>query len=155
MKSNEPANPWLDAEVDLLRQLVADSASSAEISERLGRSAGAIKAKISRLSLPARIRVQKAWPPEETAQLLRLRDEVRLGWSEIAKRLGRSSGTCWSKYDYLKKSAPKNKVAVREPVDAESHREWLHRMSLSPSNLTAALLGDPLPGYSALDKRHA
>ena len=153
MKFNEPTNPWLDADTDLLRQLVAENASNAEISDRMGRSILAIKSKLTRLALPPRVRVQKAWPPEVTAQLIMLRDEARLGWTEIAKRLGRSSGTCWSKYAYIKNSTPKNKIERREPIDMESHREWRRRQMLSPVSLTAALLGDPLPGYSALDKR--
>jgi len=136
MKFNEPTNPWLDADTDLLRQLVAENASNAEISDRMGRSILAIKSKLTRL-----------------AQLIMLRDEARLGWTEIAKRLGRSSGTCWSKYAYIKNSTPKNKIERREPIDMESHREWRRRQMLSPVSLTAALLGDPLPGYSALDKR--
>jgi transposase len=153
MKANEPTNPWLDSDIEQLRALVADNVGNVEISKRLGRSVLSVKSKINRLGMPARIKPQKSWPPEETAQLLRLRDECKLGWSEIAKRLGRASGTCHSKYTYVKNGASKNKVARPEPVSAESHREWLRRMSLSPANLTAALLGDPLPGYSALDKR--
>ncbi|MHC2867957.1 hypothetical protein ACVIYH_009090 [Bradyrhizobium diazoefficiens] len=154
MKSNEPTNPWLDADVEQLRQLVASNAGNVEIARITGRTVLSVKSKINRLGIPARIKPQKSWPPEELAQLLMLKDEARLGWTEIGKRLGRSSGACWSKYHYVKNAAPKNKVAQTEPVDQESHREWLHRMSLSPVNLTAALLGDPLPGYSALDRRH-
>jgi hypothetical protein len=142
MKANEPTNPWLDADVEQLRELVIT-----------GRTVLSVKSKINRMGMPARIKPQKAWPPEETAQLIMLRDEMRLGWSEIAKRLGRASGTCYSKYTYVKNSAPKNKVARPEPANAETHREWLHRMALSPASLTAATFGDPLPGYSALDKR--
>jgi hypothetical protein len=85
-----------------------------------------------------------------------LRDEMRLGWSEIAKRIGRPSGTCYSKYYDTKRGASRHKVVMqRELVDANSHREWLHRQSLEPASLTAAILGDPLPGYSALDQRRA
>lgn len=156
MKSNEPTNPWLDAEVEQLRQLVADSASSAEISQRLGRSIMSVKAKISRLDLPARMKVQKAWPPEEMEQLLFFRDKMRLNWNEIGRRLNRPHSTCYQRYYDFHRAPPKHKVskeAPSEPVDMERRREWLHRQSLSHASLTAALLGDPLPGYSALDKR--
>jgi hypothetical protein len=81
VKFNEMTNPWLEADVELLRKLVADNSSNAEISERMGRSVQAVKAKLSRMSLPARVKVQKGWPPEEVEQLLRLRDGARLGWS--------------------------------------------------------------------------
>lgn len=153
MKANEPTNPWLDDELARLRELVAANVGNVEIAKALGRSVLSVKSKINRLGMPARIKIQKAWPPEETAQLLRLRDECRLGWNEIAKRLGRPSGTCYSKYTYVKNSTPKNKVARPEPLNAESVREWLHRSSLSHQTLTAAIMGDPLPGYSALDRR--
>jgi hypothetical protein len=155
MKFNEMTNPWLEADVELLRKLVADNSSNAEISERMGRSVQAVKAKLSRMSLPARVKVQKGWPPEEVEQLLRLRDGARLGWSEIASRLNRPSGSVYGKYRDIKNAPVKNRVEVREPANAETHREWLRRMSLSPASLTAALFGDPLPGYSALDKRSA
>lgn len=155
MKLNEATNPWFDAEVEQLRSLVASNVGNVEIAKALGRTVLSVKSKVNRLGMPARVKPQKSWPPEETEQLLRLRDEMRLGWSEIAKRLNRSSGTCHSKYTYMKNAAPKNRVAPREPANAETHREWLRRMSLSPASLTAALLGDPLPGYSALDKRLA
>jgi hypothetical protein len=154
MTSKEPTNPWRDTDVELLRKLIADNASNAEISERMGRSVLAIKAKLARMSLPARIKAQKFWPPEEIEQLLRLREGARLGWTEIGRRLNRSAGGVYDKYRTVK-SAPVQSRGAREPANAETHREWLRRMSLSPVSLTAALFGDPLPGYSALDKRSA
>jgi hypothetical protein len=153
MKPNESTRPWLDADVEQLRALVAANTPNTEISKITGRTVLSIKSKISRLGMPARIKPQKSWPPEDVAQLVMLKDEARLGWTEIGKRLNRSSGTCWSKYHYIKNHVASVKVVAREPANAETHREWLRRMALSPVSLTAALLGDPLPGYSALDKR--
>jgi hypothetical protein len=40
-------------------------------------------------------------------------------------------------------------ITVPETVMEERHR----RMAVSPRSFTAAWQGDPLPGYSALDKR--
>lgn len=40
---------------------------------------------------------------------------------------------------------------VRPSPDALAERN--HRINLSPRDLTAAFFGDPLPGYSALDRR--
>jgi len=150
----EPIRLWYDTEVDQLRKYVADNLSNAEIAERTGRTISSVKAKLSRMLLPARTRPQRNWPPEEIAQLCYLRDDVKLNFDEIGRRLGRPHSTCYQKYYDLKRAPPKNRVtASREPMAAETHREWLHRMSLSPANLTAAFFGDPLPGCSALDKR--
>ena len=44
-----------------------------------------------------------------------------------------------------------NHVTVPESAQADRER----RYALHPRDLTAALVGDPLPGYSALDRRHA
>lgn len=42
---------------------------------------------------------------------------------------------------------------VNRPVVTEQERaDREHRYTLFPRDLTAALLGDPLPGYSALDR---
>jgi IS30 family transposase len=156
--TKEPTNPWLDADVELLRKLAADNASSAEISERLGRSVSSVKAKISRLCLPARTRTQKAWAPEEMEQLFFFRDKMRLNWNEIGRRLNRPHSTCYMRYYDFHRKPPEHKVskeAPSEPVNMERHREWRHRQSLSPVSLTAAIFGDPLPGYSALDRRSA
>lgn len=40
---------------------------------------------------------------------------------------------------------------VRIPDEAIAERD--HRMTLEQQSLTALLMGDPLPGYSALDRR--
>src|SRR4051812_136286 len=116
MKSNEPTNPWFDADVEQLRALVANNTTNTEIARITGRTVLSVKSKINRMDMPARMKPQKAWPPEETAKLVMLRDEARLGWTEIAKRLGRASGTCWSKYAYVKNNIAKNKVAPKEPI---------------------------------------
>lgn len=154
MTAGEPTNPWLAEDVALLTRLVEANESNAVIAERLGRSVRAVKAKISRMTLPKRIcRPRSLWPAEEAKELLRLRDEMRLGWSEIATRLNRPSSSCHTKYYALKNPTVTYKVIQREVISTEAHEDWVRRMMLSPSSLTAAMFGDPLPGYSALDKR--
>ncbi len=44
---------------------------------------------------------------------------------------------------------PESRV-TKVPVKTE--REWIRRIGLRPASLTAEICGDPLPGYSALDR---
>jgi hypothetical protein len=154
---SEPAKPWSDTEVELLRKLAGDRETSFDvIAERLGRGVKSVKAKISRMALPARMRTQKAWLPEEMEQLFFFRDRLNLNWNEIGRRMNRPHSTCYMRYYDFHRAPPKHKVskeASGEPIDMERHREWRHRQTLTPVSLTAAVLGDPLPGYSALDRR--
>ena len=154
MTAGEPTNFWRAQDVALLKRLVEANTPNADIAERLGRSVKSVKAKISRLVLPKRLAQRSSWSDEASKQLLMLRDEMGLGWTEIGKRLNRAGSSCHTRYYILKNPTLPHKVVQREPMCSETHGEWLHRMSLSPTNLTAALLGDPLPGYSALDRRH-
>lgn len=43
-------------------------------------------------------------------------------------------------------------VAINTEVSVRTLREWRNRLELRPRDLTAAICGDPLPGYSALDR---
>jgi hypothetical protein len=155
MVAGEPTNYWSVEDVALLKRLVEADTPNADISERMGRSVLSIKAKISRMAMPKRLAVRSSWSDEASKQLLMLRDEMNLGWTEIAKRLDRAGSSCHTRYYILKNPTVPHKVVQRDPVDAETHREWSRRLSLSHASLTAAFFGDPLPGCSALDKRHA
>lgn len=44
-------------------------------------------------------------------------------------------------------------VGQKLQVDVGAVADREHRARLEPRSLTAMLLGDPLPGYSALDRR--
>jgi hypothetical protein len=153
MTSGEVTKYWRMEDVALLRRLVEADTPNADIAERMGRSVMSIKAKIARLCMPKRLANRSSWSEESTKQLLMLRDEMGLGWTEIGKRLDRAGSSCHTRYYILKNPTVPHKVAQREPVGAEAHREWLRRQSLSHASLTAAFFGDPLPGCSALDKR--
>lgn len=48
-----------------------------------------------------------------------------------------------------------NRIGSSFVVPARVIEERDVRLAVSPSNLTAAFFGDPLPGYSALDRRIA
>ncbi|HEX7895472.1 MAG TPA: hypothetical protein VF447_14840 [Terriglobales bacterium] len=155
MVSGEPTNFWRDEDVALLKKLVNDNTPNADIAERLGRSVLSVKAKIARLAMPKRLAVRTSWTDEASKQLLKLRDEMGLGWTEIGKRLDRAGSSCHTRYYLLKNPSTPHKVFQREPLDEGAYKDRSRRLSISHASLTAAFFGDPLPGYSALDKRHA
>lgn len=88
------------------------------------------------------------WTPAEDALLLRMRDAEHLPFQEIIRHLNRTRDACKARYTLLKKEpelvrAPINTIADRD----ERYQLWLRQPA------AAALLGDPLPGRSALDMR--
>jgi len=147
-------NYWRKEDIDLLKRLVDADVPNADICERLGRSLLSVKAKIARLRMPARRRTNRSsWSSESSKHLLMLRDEMGLGWTEIGKRLNRAGSSCHTHYYILKNPTVPHVVMQRAPVCSETVEEWRRRQSLSPETITAAFFGDPLPGYSALDRR--
>ncbi|RJP47919.1 MAG: hypothetical protein C4583_15585 [Anaerolineaceae bacterium] len=79
--------------------------------------------------------------------------------AEVAARLGRPISQIYSRRDYLKNvkvdmacaaGLPVQRTIAPEEVLAERER----RRQLAHRDQTASFCGDPLPGYSALDKYH-
>lgn len=89
---------------------------------------------------------RKFWTPEEFDELKRLRASGMM-WEEVDAALGRTKGNSRSKFEN-----ERSKDRVRSRVAETASR------GAAPSyhqSLTAELMGDPLPGRSALDRRHA
>lgn len=148
--------PWSEEDVAQLRLYVAEGLTPEEIGRKMDRPAGGIKTKIKRIKgTPVKRRVP--WTKEDLDKLVHLKESAKLSWDEISARLNRPSGTVYSKYEYLKNQAafgPRH-AECRENIPALILTEQRHRQSLTPRDLTAAFFGDPLPGYSALDRRGA
>ena len=146
--------PWSDEDCDKILALSQEGKTLEQIAEIMGRKAGAIRTKLKRLRPGVSLK-RVSWSKEEKALLINLKENARLGWSEIAVRLGRPSGTCYSKYKYLKhigSTGPRiqttNGLMIPEQVLAERER----RQS-APLTISAYVLGDPPRGYSALDRK--
>lgn len=90
--------------------------------------------------------------PDEihTAQLLR-REGKTLG--AIARRLGRGRETIRDACKGLGRVVIHDVQAVAVPDHVLVERE--QRLARQPRDLTAAIVGDPLPGSSALDRKMA
>jgi hypothetical protein len=96
-----------------------------------------------------------SWTESDEARLLHLRDVKHLKWDEIAQIMGRPLPSCHAKWDYLRrgfKRHPTEAVQSKNIVPPECDEDRARRLLLEPRDLTASLLGDPLPGYSALEK---
>lgn len=102
--------------------------------------------------------IPQAWPESEKAELMRLRLVEGRDWSEIAVILKRSEAAVKSKFKYEQCQPQNLKAAVgdRVPVPASVLAEQAARAAaLAERTLTAALMGDPPPRYSALAGRVA
>jgi hypothetical protein len=97
--------------------------------------------------------IPQAWPESEKAELMRLRLVEGRDWSEIAVILKRSEAAVKSKFKYEQCQPQNLKAAIggREPVPASVLAEQTRRIAAwSQRTLTAAAMGDPPPGFSAL-----
>lgn len=101
--------------------------------------------------------------PEQIAEALAIRKLGRWGrmdWRNVAKRMGIPSTRLRAHFEKGYRECKKQynatqrmyiETATRPPDDVLAARD--RYLSLQPISLTAALLGDPLPGRSALDRR--
>lgn len=109
------------------------------------------------------------WSEEEVARLMRVYRECSARrtyrfWKDVMSQMpGRTESQCRSKVNYqrygskyrgrnsenpsLLPNIPSVRVPDRVLADAERRR------SLNRPTITAQFFGDPLPGYSALDRR--
>lgn len=123
-------------------------------------------------------RGRKPWTEREDQVLLKLIKE-NLEWTLIGERLGRTADQCQGRNKILRQArerTPEERSARaarqrayyartkamltgEEPipprVDPAALEDRDHRLGLAPRDLVALFAGDPLPGYSALDRRAA
>jgi hypothetical protein len=93
------------------------------------------------------------WTEDEVKLLFKMRDEQRMKWRDIAIAFGRSLANVARKYDQVTHPVLHRYTVALNIVPPERESERRFRQSLSPRDLTAATFGDPLPGYSALERR--
>jgi Myb-like DNA-binding domain len=103
------------------------------------------------------------WTDEETAILEAFAAEhVRIGripWLRLAEMLGRTKHSCedkWARIRARNQQLPQPRFSrgqIHLKASAEALIERDRRYAIKPRDLTAELMGDPLPGESALEKR--
>ena len=148
---------WSAEERALLRELHDDNVPVAEIAAQVGRSESMVVAGIAWLARHrerlAGNRARGPWLASEDAKILAMRadgesvaaiaDEVRRTVSSVRARLITLQDRARAEEFYAQDRAMKFSTAYFLSSD------------IRPASLTAALLGDPLPGRSALDQRRA
>lgn len=92
------------------------------------------------------------WTDEEVARLLYLRDDEAMEFEDIGAELGIAGTACRGKYCAVKDRQRAARLGDKCPPKNFIDREARERARDSQS-LTAAIFGDPPPGYSALDRR--
>jgi hypothetical protein len=146
--------PWSVEDCVKVLALADEGKGLEEIGTLMGRKPGSVRTKIKRLRPGTSLKLV-AWTEADKKQLLALRDGAKLGWTEIGTRLGRPSGTVYDKYKYLKnvgsvgpRIQSANGMLIPEEVFADRERR-----NSAPLTISAYVLGDPRPGYSALDQK--
>jgi len=99
------------------------------------------------------------WTAEQVATLKKMRRESK-SYADIATATGRTIKAVQVKVinmrngrDQSARIHPDGRVlSVNQPTE-DVLIERNKRLALSPRDLTAAMFGDPLPGYSALERR--
>lgn len=154
--------PWTPDEIALLEKLAADKVDRHEMARQCGHSAGSC---LSTLSLLRRRRREAAktganvslgkgdiknprrfWTEADVQTLIRLRNVEGKLFSEIDRELGRAEGASCTKFQGLRR--PSAVAANTEVIGYQTPKPLVPH-----STLTAAVLGDPLPGRSALDRK--
>lgn len=97
--------------------------------------------------------IPQPWFDAEVADLMRLRSHLGWGWAEIAAKLGRTESSVKSRFKYETHSREVKAPSVpfvREPVPDSVLKEQAKRIvAWGERSLTAAMMGDPPPGWDA------
>jgi len=101
---------------------------------------------------------RKCWNKDNVQRLMHLRDIEHKPFQAIGIELGRTAKSCHAKYCSVQEAnllsrQPEagTRLNISPEVIADREARYLLRMQQSP---IAALMGDPLPGRSALDLKH-
>jgi hypothetical protein len=91
------------------------------------------------------------WTDEDMVEARRLYDALQ-SYKAVARIMGRSATTINEQLNGLRGLRINRKVKVENiPQEVLADRDY--RADLPPRSLSAAFFGDPLPGYSALERR--
>lgn len=142
------ARVWTPERVEELTSLHAQGVPPLQIADQLGLPRGSIDDKVSRLGLN-RIRLveRSGWTDEDYATARQLR-EAGVSFDDIAKKLGRTVYAIKSK---LQGRVAEAMAPPTPPEDVLTERERLLDARARQCDI-AHLMGDPPPGYSALDR---
>lgn len=149
---------WTDEERDRALLLNEQGMNYPEIAKELGRTRKSVHTMFARHRAGTLVnrRYLVGWKPEHIAEL---RGYMERGMTnrQIAETMQRTYQAVQSKVTYLNqfdKWGQSSRPATEPNKSPEATiSEWRHRQALNPRTITAALMGDPPPGYSALERR--
>lgn len=110
---------------------------------------------------------ERAWSEEEIARFVALVEtyQHKKPWSVIAAKMNRTAASCAHKWTRMSgrvmggNKTTRTYQRARHDDSVETRKaspkllaERDRRAELLPRDLTSALMGDPLPGYSALER---
>lgn len=119
-------NPWSEDHIYRMNKMQSEGISHDVIAVSLGRSLKAVNAKLAMLRMPA---AKKA---------IRAEKKKQYATENYPGRKAKGVG-------FFTPSSAHPGMTILEERNT--------RLALAPRDLTAAFFGDPLPGYSALEKR--
>lgn len=97
---------------------------------------------------PARV-----WSTAERALLLKQRADG-LAWEVISASFpGSTPSTCEAMWKLIRWTAVRANAPAKRSPDTHLDRERRRELSYARTDVTATFFNDPLPGYSALDRR--
>lgn len=139
-----------DEQIALARKLLADGMGICDVARRLNVNRRTIARYLQR---PKQSK-ENLWRPEEIALARRLRNEGHT-YLVIAKQLGRSEGAIERKLfrrgTSLISQIRRTEAQAVVPDDVAAERERAYAYDQDPC---VALMGDPRPGRSALERRN-
>lgn len=123
-QKRELPRPWTAEEWQEAQRLKTDGLGADAIAEKLGRSRKAVRAKFQKENL--------------TPEQRRKRTEYERSRRGVEIKTRQIAGITF--------------VVAPDTRAVEAFKERDERLRQSPRDLTSALMGDPLPGYSALER---
>jgi hypothetical protein len=157
---NGTTNPFTAEQHSLIKQMVADGKSWTKIGDVCGHSPNSCSTTYhARKNQIAKKGTPMPWCAEEMVRLKYLRDVQHKSYQDIGRELGRTAASCNTKHNVLTEgSVPQHgqiQQGMRVPVTAAALADRDQRYQLRMQQCPiAALLGEPLPGRSALDQRN-
>ena len=102
-------------------------------------------------------KARRSWSDDDLAAMIRMREVERCRWSDIDRAFGRTPGSCCAKYESLRREKlpthPSDAGGRIEVTCQQQANRIARKQAEAQRDLTAAVFGDPPPGYSALDQK--
>ncbi len=93
----------------------------------------------------------RLWTDAELDEVRKLRS-AGVGYADIARKIGRNCSSVWVKFEKRTSRDLAGEPLVSQIPDAV-YADRRRRSTLSRQTIISEICGDPLPGYSAADRK--